>query len=138
VATTIDASVIGEIMFRGIMEPNARCVLGGSGPFIAPSVIEAELLSAATKRVRVLGMNERKAYVRWREGRSLPIERFRVAPYLDDAFDLSIALNHPSANCLYLAVAIREDAPLVTGDRGLYDSVTAAGLGAHIRWLGDY
>lgn len=135
---TIDASVAGEIMFRGTMAPNAYHALGGTGPFIAPDIIEAEMLSAATKRVRVMGMDEERARIRWREGRRLPIEQLPVTPYLDDAFDLSVALNHPSADCLYLAVAIRENAPLVTADRRLHESVTAAGLGAHIRWLGDF
>lgn len=82
-------------------------------------------------------MDEDRARIRWREGRALPIERLPVAPYLDDAFDLSVALNHPSADCLYLAVAIRENAPLITADRRLHESVTAVGLGAHIRWLGE-
>lgn len=135
---TIDASVVGEIMFSGAMAPNAYHALGGAGPFIAPSIVEAEMLSAATKRVRVLGMDEQRARTRWQEGRALPIERLRIAPYADDAFDLSVALDHPSADCLYLAVAIREQAPLITGDRQLYERAVAAGLDEHVRWLGDF
>lgn len=135
---TIDASVVVALMFDEPMTPHANTTLKAPESFIAPDIIEVEMLSAATKRVRALGMNERLAHTRWLEGRALPIERRSIRPYTDDAFDLSVALDHPSTDCLYLAVAIREDAPLITGDRRLYDRAVESGLGAHVRWLGDF
>ena len=135
--STIDASVVCAAVFDEPLTPHAEIALAGSGEMVAPSIIDVELLSAATGRAR-RGMQPEDARARMRHGSSLGIERLRIGPYADDAFDLAVALNHPSADCLYLAVAIREEAPLITGDRQLYERAVAAGLDAHVRWLGDF
>lgn len=135
--STIDASVVCAAIFEEPLTLKAEVALACSGKMIAPSIIDAELLSAATKRARG-GMRPEDARSRMRHAGSLDIERLRIGAYADDAFDLSVALRHPSADCLYLAVAIREQAPLITGDRRLYDRAVVAGLGEHVRWLGDF
>lgn len=38
---------------------------------------------------------------------------------VDEAARLSILLNHPIYDCFYLALARREDAPLITADKRL-------------------
>lgn len=133
--TTIDASVVCAAIFEEDLTPHAEVALSADAKMIAPTLIDIELLSAATKRAR-RGMDADDARARLRHGQSLGIERVGVSAYADDAFDLSVALDHPSADCVYLAVAIREDAPLVTGDRRLYERAVEAGLSAHVRWLG--
>ncbi len=137
ITATIDASVTCAAIFEEELTPHAATALANCSRMIAPSLIDVELLRTATKRAR-RGMDADDARARLSHGQALGIERRSIQPYTDDAFDLSIALDHPSADCLYLAVAIREDAPLIAGDRRLYDRALKAGLGAHVRWLGDF
>ena len=54
-----------------------------------------------------------------------------VAP----AYEMAVALAHPVYDCLYLALAVREGAPLVTADARLRDVGVAAGL--DVMWVGE-
>jgi predicted nucleic acid-binding protein len=42
-----------------------------------------------------------------------------LLPLMDDALEIAISINHPVYGCFYLALARRENAPLVTGDKRL-------------------
>ncbi|TLM71652.1 MAG: type II toxin-antitoxin system VapC family toxin [Actinobacteria bacterium] len=136
-ALTIDASVVGDVMFIGERTAAARAHLGTAHRMIAPAVLVSEVLSTATKQHRVSGVPEAHARERWEFARTLPIELIDDALFAEDAFELAIRLRHPSGDCLYLAAAISHGAPLVTGDRRLYDRAVAAGLGEHVRWVED-
>lgn len=134
---TIDASVIGDLMFQGPRTAAAKAWLDCGQQLIAPAVLEAEVLAIATRRHRACGTDADFLRRRWEVGREVPVERVAIAAFADDAFELAIQLRHPSTDCLYLATAITRDAPLVTGDRRLYDTAVATGLGAHVRWVED-
>lgn len=134
---TIDASVIGDIMFEDCRTAGAAAYLSAGFEMFAPAVLDSELISTATKRHRVFGVAAEIARHRWRSVRHLAVTRIPDALVADSAFDLAIALRHPSNDCLYLATAIAYDAPLVTGDRALYDKAHAAGLGDHVLWVED-
>lgn len=134
---TVDANVVGAFIAGTGPVDHARAVLVGDHEFIAPDLIDAEILSVATKLVRFTGMDERVAREAARHARRLPVTRVPVARYADRAFDLSVALGHSSYDCVYLAVAITERAPLVTADRRLHRIAAQAGLAEHVRWVGD-
>ncbi|MBI3682117.1 MAG: type II toxin-antitoxin system VapC family toxin [Acidobacteria bacterium] len=42
---------------------------------------------------------------------------------LDSAFELSLDLHHPVYDCVYIALALRRDMPLVTADERLVAAV---------------
>lgn len=137
VARTIDASVVGFVMFEGQYTAEADRVVTSDRSMIAPSLIDAELLSIATGRVRTGRVDADRARARWRMAARLPIRRVSVRRYAEAAFELSARLPHPSADCVYLAVALAEVAPLVTADESLLKRARDAGLGDYVVWIED-
>jgi predicted nucleic acid-binding protein len=58
-----------------------------------------------------------------------------TAPLIDESFQLSLTLKHPVYDCLYLYLAIRERAILITADKGLIKSARRAGFGDFVELL---
>lgn len=58
-----------------------------------------------------------------------------VAELLPRAIDLAFDLQHPIYDCIYLALAEREKAALITADRRLIATVSGGGYSALVRAL---
>lgn len=134
---TVDASILGAVMFEEPYSRQAEAIVE-SEPMIAPAHLEAEILSIATKRARRGIVSVEGARARWEFATQLPVRHVGLTGHAVAAFDLSLLLQQSSHDCLYLAVAIAEGAPLVTADRRLYDAAVAHGLAEHVRWVGDF
>ena len=108
-----------------LTEANCRDKIAGADDLIAPDLIVPELLNA-----------------RWnvaRSGEAAPtlqraidfLERMRLLPslpYAADAAGLAEALDHPMYDCLYVAVAQREQGKLLTIDDRLSKKLRASKL----------
>jgi predicted nucleic acid-binding protein len=69
----------------------------------------------------------------------VPLEVHDAAGLLLDAALLSERLRHPAYDCFYLALAARNEVPLVTADRRLVELCRgneSLAFGRHVRWLG--
>lgn len=64
-----------------------------------------------------------------------PVRTAAIHEDIEQASRLTLALNHPIYDCLYLALALRIDAPLVTDDRGLARAAARGGLEGRVRLL---
>lgn len=117
-ALIVDASVgvkwlIAENGSEAAIELVARDQL------IAPDIFPVEIHNALASQVRRKLLSEDAA----REAsadldRSLPLLA-NSKDLLPSAFDLALALAHPVYDCVYLALALDRDLPLVTADRRL-------------------
>jgi predicted nucleic acid-binding protein len=115
----IDASVAVKWYFEQPGSNIAREIAGRDEELIAPDLIFAEAGSAVWRYVRAgfLGAGEAAEIM---PKMLLRIDRFApLSELVTPAFDLAIALGHPIYDCIYLALAQREGAPLVTADRRL-------------------
>ena len=95
----------------------------------APTLILAEAANALWRYVRLNRMDIDDVC----EGVAVIGEGLRLtsdADLIDAAQRLSARLDHPVYDCLYLALAQRLDAPLVTADRKLAEKAQAVGLAA--------
>lgn len=63
-------------------------------------------------------------------------ELFPTEELLRDAFELSLELEHAMYDCLYLALALRQDAALVTADAAFVTAAHRGGYAAQVRLLG--
>jgi predicted nucleic acid-binding protein len=115
----IDASVAVQWY---VSQPNSAKALeiARSGDVLsAPDLILAEAGNAFWQSVRAGLLQRRDALDALSE---LP-KRFdflhSAEPYVSEALEIAISLNHPIYDCFYLALARRERAPLVTADRRL-------------------
>ena len=116
----VDASVAVKWFFEERGHEQARALLGDDNPLIAPSIILAEIANAAWKRFRrhEIDRSDADAVVTLMIGPFsdiAPIEAIAAA-----AAQLSLDLDHPIYDCFYVALALRERAPLVTADRKVW------------------
>lgn len=111
----VDASVAAKWVLD--QEGSSRATaLRGEERLIAPSLIAAEIGSAIWKAVRRHEVSHADAT----EALSAALRPFDALIAVDElhlrALALATSFNHPVYDCFYLALAEREDAPLITAD----------------------
>ncbi len=90
----------------------------------APDFLLIECGSILFKKFLTGYLTEEKARTCLRELRSSNIVLYEPDNLIDSALKLSLELRHSVYDCLYLALAVREDIPLVTADKKFYTAVT--------------
>lgn len=133
----VDASVAVKWLFPGRGEAAAQELLSGSEQLAGPSLIRVEVAAAVARkaRSREIEMEDAEAALDlWlRTIRDQVIVLFPDEPHLPRALSLSTALALPLQDCLYLALAQRLDASLITADRRF--AARAAASDARVRLL---
>lgn len=112
----LDASAAVKLVAE---EPDSLLVRGmvGSALVVAPDLVLAEVANALWRKARLgaIGAAEARA-----AQTSLPGLFTRLVPLpllQDQALDLALRRDHPAHDCFYVALAMREAAPLLTADR---------------------
>jgi predicted nucleic acid-binding protein len=67
----------------------------------------------------------------------LPVMRHVSAPILASALDLAAAYDRSVYDCLYLALAVREQGQLVTADERFVNGMAGTPHASSVRWLPD-
>lgn len=122
----IDASVACKWFFNEPLAAEARALAASDATFVAPDMILAECANAAWRRVRDAAITP--AHARAFLG-SLPLWFESLTPTVElhePAFEMAHELGHPVYDCLYLALAEREQSPVVTADRAFADRVAGS------------
>lgn len=110
----VDTSVALKWTVREANSDEALELLSHS--LIAPDLIEAELGSALTKKVRRKEISREQAEQAF--GETLTLVAMLPSPsFAAAAFELSLRLEHSIYDCYFLAVAEAQGAFLVTADR---------------------
>ena len=127
-AIVVDASVAVKFLVREVLTDRARELLTIPDPLIAPDWLLVEAASAMWKKVQ---RSELLVIHAERHLQDLPrfFERLHPAPYLvDDALNWSFRLRHSVYDCMYLALALREQAKIVTADEEFQAALARGGL----------
>jgi predicted nucleic acid-binding protein len=114
----VDASVAAQWVLE--QDGSARAgALRAESRLIAPSLIAAEIGSAIWRAVRRKAVSRADALVAI-EAVLLPFDALVPAEELRRrALAMAIELDHPIYDCFYLALAERENAPLISADKRL-------------------
>ena len=106
--------------------------LQSEGELIAPSLIVAEIGNAIWKAVRRGDLPAREA----QEGMKIALGPISALTPLEDlhtrALEFAVELQHPIYDCLYLALAEREHAELVTADERMFAAAQKAKVKARL------
>jgi len=136
VTLVVDASVALKWVLDEPQSDLAADLL--SQDLIAPSLWLIEAANALWRRAQQGQLTKDQVTERLVELLNAPVTSTAVEDDLIAAAGLAMDLGHPIYDCLYLAMAIREGAVLVTADRRFRDAVdrspTRAGL---VRLLSD-
>jgi predicted nucleic acid-binding protein len=121
----LDASVVAKVYLEEIGSEEASAVLVSGQKLLAPDLIRVEVCAALCRRVRRGEIDAEEAQRRckhWLERLNKGLFTLTADRELMlDAVQLSIELEHPIQDCLYLAAARRFDAPLITADKAFRD-----------------
>ena len=131
----IDASVAVKFVTEEPGSDAAYEIVVGPDSLIAPDWVIAECANAIGKKVLGNQLSRAGAEASFAELPRFFARLFQSDRLLDAGFQLALDIDHAFYDCLYLALAIREGAPLVTADEGLVKAARRAGLDGHVRLL---
>lgn len=113
---TIDTSVALKLVLLESGTVDAWALVESEAQLIAPDIIHVEMANALWANSLSKRIAPEKAIELNLAWQPLIDEIHDSASLADRALRLSIALKHAIYDCLFLALAIRESAPLVTAD----------------------
>lgn len=131
----VDASVVVKWFLPEALTEAALRVAGRDYEFVAPDLLGAEVISALWKRQRRGELDGAEAAAIVEDFRRIAIVTLPLTPLLPSAFAIAAAAGHSPYDCLYLALAEREDCRLVTADRRFYDAFADGPLGHRMLWI---
>jgi predicted nucleic acid-binding protein len=114
--TVVDAGVVLRLL--GGRSEHADVVIRRSD-LVAPALITAETANGLAKEVRFAGLDVRAAAALMRDALALPIELVPDSTLAVDALQFAKELDLSAYDAMYVALAERLGAPLVTADRRL-------------------
>ena len=132
----VDASVACKWFFEENLSAEAQALAATRYILLAPDLIIAECANVAWRRVRdgQISLDQAAASLR-----TLPswFEILTPSAQLHEAaFRIAHTLNHPVYDCLYIALAARDAAPLVTADATLARRVRNTPWEKFVEYLG--
>lgn len=133
----VDASVVAKWFVREVYSQQALALLRKEHAFAAPDLILPELGNVLWKHHRLQEMSHDEATRILDEFLALPIDIHPSGPLLHSAWRLAVDHDRTVYDCLYLALAIHQNCPLVTADRRLARALAKGPLAGHIRWIGE-
>jgi predicted nucleic acid-binding protein len=114
----IDASVVIKWVVQEAGTSEALSLLD-SNALIAPDLILVECTNILWKKARRRELSSAEAHFAARliEGSDLQLRE--MLPLLTESLELAIKLDHPAYDCIYLALALKENLRFVTADESL-------------------
>ena len=128
----IDASALVKLVVpetdSEVMHHLAVSFRAGQIHLLAPDFILVECANVLWKYARQTETPEAEVHEAFQVIRRLGVEHVSQGLLLDGALTLALEHNQPIYDALYLALARRENAPLITADERLVNTVAAQGL----------
>jgi len=134
-AVVLDASVAVALVVDEAGSQAAADAAIGCDPLV-PDTFWGEVATALARKVRQRLRNRDEAFAAFALVQRLVEYTVSSEPLGPFAMALSLDLDHPVYDCLYLAAAVAHEAPLLTADRALYAKAVAGGYGEHVHLVG--
>ena len=128
----LDASIAVKLITQ---EPGSEAALNrvlAEDELIAPDWIKIEVASALSRKVRHGGLPLQAARAGMTALLAYLQDQLNSASLLEDAFALSVKIDHGIYDCLYLAAAVRHQCVALTADEPFVERATRGGFGAHV------
>lgn len=104
----------------------------------APDLLLIECANILWKKATTGDLNPREVDNLWQILLRAPIQFTASPDLLSTALRIALDLKHPIYDCVYLALALQREVPLITADRKLVTAVRKKkSLGIHVELLGD-
>jgi len=136
VSIVVDASVVAAAFFPEPHRAAAAALLADGEELVAPDLLLAEVANVIWKRHGRGEIEAAEANDLLADVLRLPISYIPAAELIESALELAVAVRRTVYDSLYLALAIRQGAVMVTGDERLVNALASTPLAASIRWIG--
>lgn len=134
----VDASIAMRWLVPGTDSSPARALVADAGVALhAPDLIWSEVANALWKYGRA-GAEPQRLVRRLQDFRSVPLRITPADELVDDALALALEIDHPVYDCIYLALAVRTSACVVTADKRMFDVVMRSRYAEHVMWHDEY
>ena len=120
-AAIVDASVAIKWVVNESGSDRARLL--SETKLEAPDLLPIECANILWKKVRLRDLTREEASTRLELLLRAPVSLSESRRLLDSALGLSLDLGHPVYDCVYIALALSRDIPLVTADERLVAAV---------------
>jgi predicted nucleic acid-binding protein len=133
----VDASVAVKWFVSEPYSAEASLMIRSGGPLHAPDFFLLEIDNFFCKQIRRGGLTAAKADGARAMLVHMGLQYHSFSTIQDQAYRLAQQTRRSVYDCLYLALALNLDVPLVTGDRRFYTEVAAGPYKRHLMWVGD-
>lgn len=123
----LDTSVLYDAVVDGARSELARMFIRQADSLWSPDLIRVEMASALTRAVRRKELGSEAAQAAYFVAVSLVPDVENNAPLLPRAFEMSLDLIHPFADCVFLALAESRSVRLATSDARLARKLVGTG-----------
>lgn len=131
----VDASVVVKWYVEEVHSDAAGRLLAGDHQFLAPDLLPVEIANVVWKKVLRGELTEPEGENILRALMTSGVRIRSSSDLLVPAYAAAVQTRCTAYDCLYLALALREGARLITADRRLHDTLQACGFSAEIEWI---
>lgn len=135
---TVDASVVVKWFVSEELAETAKLLRAHRLDLHAPDLLLAEFVNVLWKKSRRREILEVTRYLDETPRLQEDITLHSMPSLIGRAGRISLALDHPVYDCLYLACAEETGSSLVTADERLVNKMDASALAISVRYLGDH
>ena len=130
----VDASVAVKWVLK---EPDSDAArrIPDEAELLAPDLLWAELGSVLWRRQRLGELSPSDARGMLLTLRALPVRTSGLFPLLPLALEIALTIGHSIYDCVYLALAERQDCRVVTADRRLQNAVASGPMAQSVLGL---
>jgi len=136
-AYVLDASVAAKWFVDEEYSANAHKVAGSGDELHVPNFFFLEMDNVICKWLRRGKVSEAEGEAARVSLAGASIEGYSTENLRDSAFSIAVQTGCTVYDCLYVSLAMFLNAPVVTADRRLYESLAKGPFAQHIVWVGD-
>ena len=133
----VDASVVAAAFFQEDHAEAARALLAGGRVLHAPDLLVAEVANVIWKRHARKEIDEAEARALLADCLRLPLRLAPSSDLIEPALQVALRTRRTVYDCLYLTLAVRTKAVLVSGDKRFVNALTGSPFEKHVAWLGS-
>ena len=135
---TVDASVAVKWLIAEDDSDAARSLVARGEELHAPRLMVSEIANALWRKARLGEIERSEAAATTAAVPGMPVRWSADETLCADAVRLTLALDRPVYDCVYLALAHRLGAPIVTADLRFADALAMTEHGNAVMRLADY
>ena len=133
----VDASVVVKWYLDEPGSEAARLLQGKALELAAPRLLPVEVANVLWKYIRKGSLDARTGIRILATLADAPIDWHDTNLLTSEALVVAAETGRTVYDCLYLALAVRCDCPMITADRKLYNALKEGTYGARLLWIED-